>query len=66
MTGVPGGVGLFMKLPSFLKDGDEVRVEIENIGTIQNTMAFEKETRHHKVFDLIEASVCKQNSCRFS
>ena len=56
MTGMPGGVGLFMKLPSFLKDGDDVRVEIENIGTIQNTMAFEKETR----------LVCKQNSCRFS
>ena len=42
MTGTPGGVGLFMKPPSFLQDGDEVSVEIENIGTLRNTMAFEK------------------------
>lgn len=42
MTGTPGGVGLFMILPNFLKDGDEVSVEIENIGTLQNTMVFEK------------------------
>ena len=42
MTGTPGGVGLFMKPPSFLQDGDEVYVEIENIGTLRNTMAFEK------------------------
>ena len=42
MTGTPGGVGLFTKPPAFLKDGDEVKVEIENIGTLRNTMAFEK------------------------
>ena len=42
MTGTPGGVGLFMKPPSFLQDGDEVSVEIENIGTLRNTMVFEK------------------------
>lgn len=42
MTGTPGGVGLFMKPPQFLKDGDEVTVEIERIGTLQNTMYFEK------------------------
>ncbi|KAF9891818.1 hypothetical protein FE257_003302 [Aspergillus nanangensis] len=42
MTGTPGGVGLFMKPPNFLKDGDEATVEIENIGTLRNTMAFEK------------------------
>lgn len=42
MTGTPGGVGLFMKPPTFLKDGDEVTVEIEGIGRLTNKMAFEK------------------------
>lgn len=42
MTGTPGGVGLFMKPPSFLRDGDEVTVEIENIGTLRHSIAFEK------------------------
>ncbi|KJX96549.1 fumarylacetoacetate hydrolase domain-containing protein 2 [Zymoseptoria brevis] len=41
MTGTPGGVGLFMKPPNFLKNGDEVVVEIEGIGRISNRMAFE-------------------------
>lgn len=42
MTGTPGGVGLFMKPPNFLKNEDEVSVEIENIGTLRNTIIFEK------------------------
>jgi 2-keto-4-pentenoate hydratase/2-oxohepta-3-ene-1,7-dioic acid hydratase in catechol pathway len=42
MTGTPGGVGLFMKPPRFLKDGDVVTVEIENIGTLRNTVTFVK------------------------
>lgn len=41
MTGTPGGVGLFMQPPGFLKDGDEVVVEIEGIGRLVNTMKFE-------------------------
>jgi 2-keto-4-pentenoate hydratase/2-oxohepta-3-ene-1,7-dioic acid hydratase in catechol pathway len=40
MTGTPGGVGLFMKPPAFLKDGDEVSVEIGGIGTVSNRMKF--------------------------
>ncbi|KAJ5535558.1 hypothetical protein N7513_008744 [Penicillium frequentans] len=40
MTGTPGGVGLFMKPPAFLKDADEVCVEIEKIGTLRNTIKF--------------------------
>ncbi|SMR53664.1 unnamed protein product [Zymoseptoria tritici ST99CH_3D1] len=36
-----GQTGLFMKPPTFLKDGDEVVVEIEGIGRIANRMAFE-------------------------
>ncbi|MEQ9639566.1 MAG: fumarylacetoacetate hydrolase family protein [Alphaproteobacteria bacterium] len=37
-TGTPPGVGLGMKPPSFLKPGDVVRVEIENLGAIENTV----------------------------
>lgn len=36
------GVAAFMKPPQFLKDGDVVEIEIENIGKISNKMAFEK------------------------
>jgi 2-keto-4-pentenoate hydratase/2-oxohepta-3-ene-1,7-dioic acid hydratase in catechol pathway len=42
MTGTPGGVGLFMKPQAFLKDGDEVTVEIGQIGRLTNRMVFEK------------------------
>ncbi|MEA2089273.1 MAG: fumarylacetoacetate hydrolase family protein [Thermoproteota archaeon] len=36
-TGTPAGVGVFMKpKPKFLKAGDLVEVEIENIGTLRN------------------------------
>jgi 2-keto-4-pentenoate hydratase/2-oxohepta-3-ene-1,7-dioic acid hydratase in catechol pathway len=41
MSGTPGGVALFMKPPIFLKDGDEVTVEIGGIGRLTNQMAFE-------------------------
>jgi len=40
MTGTPGGVGLFMKPPQFLKDGDEVEIEITGIGKLRNRMRF--------------------------
>lgn len=40
MTGTPGGVGLFMSPPGFLKDGDEVSVRIGMIGTLVNTVRF--------------------------
>ncbi|KAM0718982.1 hypothetical protein Q7P37_006054 [Cladosporium fusiforme] len=40
MTGTPGGVGLFMKPPNFLKDGDEVEVEITGIGKLRHSVAF--------------------------
>lgn len=36
-TGTPAGVGMGMQPPSFLKNGDVVRVEIEGIGHIENT-----------------------------
>ncbi|HUO04123.1 MAG TPA: fumarylacetoacetate hydrolase family protein [Candidatus Binataceae bacterium] len=37
-TGTPGGVGLAMVPPKFLKEGDRVRVEIDRIGAIEATM----------------------------
>jgi 2-keto-4-pentenoate hydratase/2-oxohepta-3-ene-1,7-dioic acid hydratase in catechol pathway len=37
-TGTPAGVGAVMKPPRWLKDGDIVRVEIDGIGAIQNTV----------------------------
>ena len=36
--GTPGGVGVAMKPPSFMKAGDVVRVEIEKLGHIENTV----------------------------
>ncbi|MCL5674958.1 MAG: fumarylacetoacetate hydrolase family protein, partial [Candidatus Omnitrophica bacterium] len=36
MTGTPSGVGFARKPPVFLKDGDVVEVEIENIGILKN------------------------------
>lgn len=38
VTGTPGGVGLFMEPPTFLKDGDVVEVEVTGLGTLTNTM----------------------------
>lgn len=40
MTGTPGGVGLFMKPPTFLKDGDVVEVAISGIGRLQHSIKF--------------------------
>ncbi|HEY4600110.1 MAG TPA: fumarylacetoacetate hydrolase family protein [Cerasibacillus sp.] len=36
MTGTPAGVGFAMEPQGFLKDGDVVRIEIENIGVLEN------------------------------
>ncbi|KAI5358219.1 Putative fumarylacetoacetase-like protein [Septoria linicola] len=41
MTGTPGGVGIGFKPQKFLKDGDEVVVDIEGIGKVATTMKFE-------------------------
>jgi 2-keto-4-pentenoate hydratase/2-oxohepta-3-ene-1,7-dioic acid hydratase in catechol pathway len=37
-TGTPGGVGVAMKPPRFLKAGDRVRVEIDGIGAIESVI----------------------------
>jgi 2-keto-4-pentenoate hydratase/2-oxohepta-3-ene-1,7-dioic acid hydratase in catechol pathway len=41
-TGTSGGVGMAMKPPVFLKDGDRVRVEIEKLGAIEAVCENEK------------------------
>jgi 2-keto-4-pentenoate hydratase/2-oxohepta-3-ene-1,7-dioic acid hydratase in catechol pathway len=37
-TGTPSGVGMAMKPPIWLEDGDEVSIEIEGIGILRNTV----------------------------
>ena len=39
LTGTPGGVGVAMNPPQFLKDGDVVTIEIDQIGTLENKVA---------------------------
>lgn len=36
LTGTPGGVGVAMDPPTFLKDGDVVTIEVDKIGTLEN------------------------------
>jgi 2-keto-4-pentenoate hydratase/2-oxohepta-3-ene-1,7-dioic acid hydratase in catechol pathway len=38
ITGSPGGVGKKRNPPLFMRDGDRVEVEIENIGRLMNTI----------------------------
>ncbi len=40
-TGTPSGVGVAFTPPRFLRDGDRVRIEVENIGVLENRVAFE-------------------------
>jgi len=37
-TGTPAGVAFAMKTGKFMKDGDSVRIEIEGIGVLENTV----------------------------
>lgn len=39
LTGTPGGVGMGMVPPRFLKDGDELLTEIPGIGTLKNRIS---------------------------
>jgi 2-keto-4-pentenoate hydratase/2-oxohepta-3-ene-1,7-dioic acid hydratase in catechol pathway len=41
-TGTPAGVMLNKPNAVFLKDGDKIEMEIENVGTLQNTIKFVK------------------------
>lgn len=42
-TGTPSGVGAAMKPPRFLQVGDVVRIEIDNLGSLQNEVVSEPE-----------------------
>jgi 2-keto-4-pentenoate hydratase/2-oxohepta-3-ene-1,7-dioic acid hydratase in catechol pathway len=42
-TGTPGGVGMAKDPPQYLREGDVVRIEIDRIGWIQNTVIAEPE-----------------------
>ena len=39
LTGTPQGVGFARKPPVWLKDGDEVIIELEGIGSLKNPVA---------------------------
>ncbi len=43
-TGTPGGVGIAMKPPKLLVVGDRMRVEIEGLGALDNTVVAEPDT----------------------
>ena len=43
-TGTPAGVGAGLSPPTWLKPGDKVRVEIGNIGTLENPVIAEPDT----------------------
>jgi len=45
-TGTPGGVGVAMNPPQFLKGGDKVTISVDQVGTLENTV---KEVHKEKV-----------------
>jgi 2-keto-4-pentenoate hydratase/2-oxohepta-3-ene-1,7-dioic acid hydratase in catechol pathway len=42
VTGTPGGVGMKRVPPVYMKDGDEIIVEIDGVGLLQNRVSAEK------------------------
>ena len=42
LTGTPGGVGVAMEPPQFLRDGDVVTIEVDKIGILENKVASTK------------------------
>lgn len=41
LTGTPGGVGVAMDPPTFLKDGDVVKIEIDQVGILENKVVLQ-------------------------
>ena len=42
-TGTPAGIGITRKPPMLLKPGDTVRIEIDDIGAIENPVIAERD-----------------------
>jgi len=42
-TGTPSGVGVYMQPPVFLKNGDEIEIRVERIGTLRNSVVVNKD-----------------------
>ncbi|MDD5169221.1 MAG: fumarylacetoacetate hydrolase family protein, partial [Syntrophales bacterium] len=42
LTGTPEGVGFTRQPPLFLKEGDNIVIEIENVGTLSNAVRHEQ------------------------
>ncbi len=47
VTGTPHGVGMATKPPRWLKEGDEVSIEIEKIGSLTNPVTLEPSVGEH-------------------
>ncbi len=39
LTGTPSGVGVYMDPPQFLNEGDHIRIEIEQLGSVEHRVA---------------------------
>ena len=42
LTGTPAGIGYFRRPRVVLKDGDDIRVHVEKIGTLVNKVRYEE------------------------
>jgi 2-keto-4-pentenoate hydratase/2-oxohepta-3-ene-1,7-dioic acid hydratase in catechol pathway len=42
LTGTPQGVGFARKPPVFLKDGDDVEIEVSGVGVVRNRVKLER------------------------
>lgn len=42
LTGTPSGVGMARNPPQYLKDGDEVEITLDGLGTLRNRVVFEQ------------------------
>lgn len=50
LTGTPGGVGVAMNPPTFLKDGDSVKIEIDQIGVLENKVVLQEGANVHDYY----------------
>lgn len=41
VTGTPAGIGFLRDPPIVLRDGDDIRIEVENIGTLVNKVVYD-------------------------